>query len=246
MSMLGMASAPIESVVAVEGHPDDVELGCLGTLLKLRARGTRITIVSVTSGGRGASHDPALGGSIAEVRHREASAVAERLGGEFLTLGAPDGYLYDTADLRNELAAVFRRARAQVVFAPPPVDYHLDHATAGQLAFSATYYAATDMPVEGEPLARTPALYYFDAIAGVEFEPSFLVDISDHISEKKELAGLHASQMANMRAIGGWDLVEYIEIVGRYRGLQGATAYAEAFQSCLRWPRGRALRDFPS
>jgi LmbE family N-acetylglucosaminyl deacetylase len=243
--MTSRASERIESVVAVEGHPDDVELGCLGTLLKLRATGTRITIVSVTTGGQGASYDPGLGASIADVRFGEATAVAERLGGEFVTLGAPDGYLYDTPELRNALAAVLRRARPQVVFAPPPVDYHLDHATAGRLAFSATYYAATAMPVEGEPLAAAPALYYYDSIAGVEFTPSFLVDISDQIAEKKELAALHASQMANMRAIGGWDLVDHIEVVGRFRGLQGATAYAEAFQACLRWPRGRALHAFP-
>lgn len=244
--MAGWTSGRIESVVAVEGHPDDVELGCLGTLLKLRSAGTRVTIVSLTSGAQGATHDEGLEGSITDIRFGEASAVAERLGGEFLTLGAPDGYLYDTPELRNALAGVIRRARADIVFAPPPVDYHYDHVTAGQLAFSAVYYAATAMPVEGERLTRTPALYYFDSIAGAEFQPSFLVDISDHIAEKKELAALHASQMANMREIGGWDLVEHIEIVGRYRGLQGATAYAEAFQSCLRWPRGRALRDFPS
>ena len=78
--MSGFAGGRIESVVAVEGHPDDVELGCLGTLLKLRAAGTRVTIVSLTSGAQGATHDQGLEGSIADIRIAEASAVAERLG----------------------------------------------------------------------------------------------------------------------------------------------------------------------
>ena len=240
-----MAGTPrIKSVVAVEGHPDDVELGCLGTLVKLRDEGTRITIVSVTAGDQGTGDNSTTGDSIAATRFREASNVAERLGGEFLTLGARDGYLFDTSELRDALTIVIRRARPDIVFAPPPMDYHHDHINAGQIAFTAVYHAVTQ-PIEGTRLRRTPALYYFDAAAGVEFNPSFLIDISAQIAEKRELAALHVSQMANMKAIGGWDLVDYIEIVGRYRGLQAATQYAEAFQSCLRWPRAPALQAFP-
>jgi LmbE family N-acetylglucosaminyl deacetylase len=236
----------ISSVVAVEGHPDDVELSALGTLLKLRQRGAHITIVSISDGGGGASHDPSLAASIARIRAREASAVAERLDGEWLTLGAADGYVYDTPDLRNELAAVMRRVGCDLVLAPPPTDYHYDHTTAGQLAFSASYYAhVAGTEVGGTALATTPPVFYFDSIMGLEFEPSFYIDISDQIETKKELARLHASQMANMKAIGDWDLVEYIEIVGRFRGLQSGVTYAEAFRPATRWPRIRAFDSFP-
>jgi len=235
----------IESVVAVEGHPDDVELGCLGTLIKLRDTGADITIVSVTDGANGAAHDPGQLASIAETRKHEATAVAERLNGRFVSLGAPDSYLYDTPELRDSLASIIREARADVVFVPPGTDYHEDHITAGKLAFSAVYLAVTGMRIDGPRLESTPRLYYFDAIAGVDFVPSFLVDISDQIEEKKALVALHASQMRNMSASGGWNLVEHVEIVGAMRGLQGATRYAEAFQTCLQWPRGRALTQFP-
>jgi len=230
----------------VEGHPDDVELACLGTLIKLRDEGSRITIVSVTNGGMGASHDAGLLDSIVDVRYVEASAVAARLRGEYLTLGGRDGYLFDTPELRDALAAVIRRVRADVVFAPPPVDYHYDHINAGQIAFSSVSLARSGMAIEGDPLDYMPALFYFDAIGGIDFNPSFFVDISAEIDEKKELLALHPSQMSNMKNLGGWDLVEYAEIVGRYRGLQGTTRYAEAFQSCLRWPRGRAFSQFPA
>jgi LmbE family N-acetylglucosaminyl deacetylase len=237
----------IRSVVAVEGHPDDVELSALGTLIKLREHGTRITIVSVTDGGGGSYYDRDLSRSIAEIRAKEASAVASRLGGEWLTLGATDAYLYDTPELRARLASVLRRAKCDLVLAPPPTDYHYDHMNAGQLAFSAAYYAQVGGPeVEGTPLAQTPAVYYFDSIMGLEFDPAFYVDISPVIDQKKELAGLHQSQMANMKAIGGWTLVEYIEIVGRFRGLQSGVAYAEGFRSATRWPRVRALEAFPA
>lgn len=245
--MYRTSGAPaISSVVAVEGHPDDVELSAMGTLLKLSQRGARVTIVSVSDGGGGSFHDRSLTGSIARIRAAEASAVAARLGGEWLTLGAPDGYIYDTPELRNGLATVMRRAECDLVLAPPPTDYHYDHSTAGQLAFTSAYYAAVGgADIEGTPLKRTPAVYYFDSIMGLEFVPSFFVDISAQIEEKKELARLHASQMANMKAIGDWDLEEYIEIVGRFRGLQSGVGYAEAFRPATRWPRVRALEDFP-
>ena len=237
---------PITSVVAVEGHPDDVELSALGTLIKLHERGARVTIVSITDGGHGAFHDENLSKSIAEIRAGEASAVAARLDGEWLTLGQEDGYLYDTAEMRNQLAAVMRRVGCDLVLAPPPTDYHYDHITAGQLAFTSSYYAAVSGPeVEGKQLAKTPAVYYFDSIMGLEFDPAFYIDISDQIETKKELARLHASQMDNMKAIGDWDLVEYIDIVGRFRGLQSGVTYAEAFRPASRWPRIRALHDFP-
>lgn len=237
----------VRSVVAIEAHPDDVELGCMGTLLKLRARGARVTIVSITAGDQGAAHDPdADHAAVAEVRAAEATAAAERMGGEFVSLDGPDGYLFDASALRDALSAVIRRAGADLVFAPPPADYQSDHIAASEIAFHAVFTSALpQFPIAGAALERTPVLYYYDAIMGLEFEPTLFVDITDQVEEKKALARLHASQMANMKAIGGWDLVEEIEIVGRYRGLQSGTRYAEAFRPCLRWPRLRALREFP-
>ena len=236
----------ITSVVAVEGHPDDVELSALGTLIKLHERGARVTIVSITDGGGGAFHDPTISSSIAAIRAAEAKSVAARLDGEWLTLGAPDGYLYDTTELRNALAGVFRSAKADLVLAPPPTDYHTDHSTAGQLAFTSAYYSAVSGgEVPGEQLGRTPPVFYYDSIMGLEFEPAFFIDISAQIEQKKELARLHDSQMANMKAIGDWDLVEYIEIVGRFRGLQSGVTYAECFRPATRWPRQRAFDSFP-
>ena len=119
-----MSDPRIRSVVAVEGHPDDVELGCLGTLIKLRDEGARITIVSLTDGGNGASYDPSRFGSMAETRAAEASAVAARLGGTFRSLGVEDGYLYDSPALRDQVAGILREVDADLVLAPPPTDYH--------------------------------------------------------------------------------------------------------------------------
>lgn len=236
----------ITSVVAVEAHPDDVELGCLGTLLKLRERGTRVTIVSVTNGDKGATDRSVDYHVVAMTRAHEASAVAAALGGEFVGLGAEDEYLYDTPKLRNALAAVFRRAGADLVLAPPPTDYQTDHTITAEIAFQATHLSAlAQLPIDAPALPRAPRLYYYDTILGLDFQPSFYLDISSVIDEKKRLAALHRSQLASMKAWFDLNLIDQIEIVGRYRGLQSGVGYAEVYQPCQRFPRLRALRSFP-
>ncbi len=241
------AGGGITSVVAVEAHPDDVELGCLGTLLKLRASGARITIVSVTNGDKGAHDRSVPYREMAATRFREASEVAARLEGEFVCLGAEDEYLLDAPELRNSLAAVFRRAQADLVLAPPPVDYQADHTITSEIAFQATHLAALPQLAIDEPaLARAPRLYYYESVLGLEFRPAFFVDISAEMEEKKALAALHRSQVASMEEWYSFDMIDQIEVVGRYRGLQSGVRYAEVFAPCLHFPRVWALRSFPS
>jgi LmbE family N-acetylglucosaminyl deacetylase len=243
-----MSAPQIQSVVAVEPHPDDVEILCCGTLLKLREKGTRITIVCLTNGDKGSGHDPeALHEEVAAMRFREASQVANEIGAEFINLGAEDEYLFDTAEMRNSLASVFRRSMADVVLAPSPNDYQSDHTIASEIAFQAAHLAALpQLRIKEAALLRAPAMYYYDTVLGLDFQPSFYIDITDVIDRKKALARLHASQMASMTSQSGWDLVEGIEVLGRMRGVQSGVAYAEAFQICPRYPRIRAWNDFPS
>ena len=88
--------------------------------------------------------------------------------------------------MRNELAAVMRRVGCDLVLAPPPTDYHYDHITAGQLAFSSSYYAAVGgEEVGGEALKKTPPVYYLDSIMGLEFDPAFYIDISDRVERRR-------------------------------------------------------------
>ncbi|MBB4662418.1 PIG-L deacetylase family protein [Conexibacter arvalis] len=230
------------SIVCVGAHQDDVELHCLGTLLAWRARGdVEITTVTVTNGDKGGQHDLSLSHArVAEIRTAEAAAVAERLGGRYVCLDAPDELLEDTPDLRLALTDVLRAARADVVYAPPPVDYNVDHTVTSQLAHHACLLAPVrTIATDHEPLARAPQLFYTDAITGLEWQPTTYVDISPHFERKLELLELHESQMANMDQFGGWDLRRYAEVVGAFRGLQCGVAYAEAFAPALAWPRLR-------
>jgi LmbE family N-acetylglucosaminyl deacetylase len=228
------------NIVCVGAHQDDIDLNCLGTLLKYRARGdVAITNVCVSNGDKGAQYDLTMPyEQVAAMRNAEAKAIVNELGGRFICMGLPDEYVHDTDEARNQLADILREAKADIVFAPPPVDYNLDHVISGQLAHHACLIAPIrTIYTDHEPLAKFPALFYMDAIAGLDWQPSHYVDISDVFDRKCELLLHYASQMRNMEQFGGWDLVTYSRIVGAFRGLQCGVDYAEAFKPALAWPR---------
>ena len=127
------------NIVCVAAHQDDVELHCLGTLLKYVALGgVFITNVTVSNGDKGAQYDPAMPyAEVAAMRIAEATALAVALGGRYICMGQSDEYIRDTDEARNQLVEILRAAKADLVFAPPPVDYNTDHMAASQLAFHA-------------------------------------------------------------------------------------------------------------
>lgn len=230
------------NIVCVGAHQDDIEINCLGTLLKYRQKGdVNITNVTVSNGDKGAQYDPSIPyEEVARTRIAEAARVAEALGGRYICMGQSDEYIRDTDEARNQLVDILREARADMVFAHPPTDYNTDHMAASQIAFHAVMLASVrTIFTDHDPLPATPVTYYMDAIAGLEWQPTHYVDISDVFEQKCELLRLHESQMLNMQKFGGWDLVRFSSIVGAYRGLQCGVDYAEAFKPALAWPRVR-------
>jgi LmbE family N-acetylglucosaminyl deacetylase len=226
-------------IVSIAAHQDDIELHCLGTLLRYRAQGNvTLTNVVISNGDKGAQHDPTLPyAEVAAIRRAEATAVADALGARYICLEQPDEYIRDTDDVRTQLADVLREVQADVILAPPPVDYNVDHTVSSQIVFQASMLAAVrSIHTTHEPLARYPVVYYMDAICGLDWQPTHYVDISAVFEEKCALLRLHASQMRNMER-SGWNLVEYAQTMGAFRGLQCGVSYAEGFKPALAFPR---------
>ncbi len=235
------------SVVSVGAHQDD-ELGCLGTLIRYRDQGCRITTVSVSNGDKGGQHDPTLPHEVvARTRIDEATRVAAKLGGKYFCLGLEDGFVFDSRETRLALAQILRAAEADVVLTLPPSDYNNDHVMAGQIALHASLIAAINVIDTGSPpLVRAPSVLFMDTIVGLDFQPTHYVDITDQFPEKERLLRLHDSQMRSQPNITGWDLVTHAEVVGRFRGQQCGVRYAEGFRPVLRTPLLRPGWVLPS
>ena len=225
------------SVVSVGAHQDD-ELGCLGTLIRYREQGSRITTVSLSNGDKGGQHDPSIPHAVvAETRIDEATRMVAELGGAYHCLGLEDGFIFDSREIRLTLTEILRAAEADVVLTLPSSDYNNDHVMAGHIALHASLMSAINVVHTGAPpLPRAPAVLYMDSIVGLDFQPTHYVDISDQFSEKVRLLRIHDSQMHSQPNITGWDLVTHAEVVGRFRGQQCGVRYAEGFSPALRTP----------
>jgi LmbE family N-acetylglucosaminyl deacetylase len=97
-------------VIAVGAHPDDVEIGCGGTLARLAEQGHRVGIIDLTDG------EPTPGSPGPEVRLAEARQAADTLGVEVrVTLDLPNRRLFDGVEARVALARQFRKYRPRLV-----------------------------------------------------------------------------------------------------------------------------------
>ena len=228
------------NIVSIGAHQDDIEVECLGTLLKFYDQGGHtFTNVVISNGDKGGQYDPTVPyEEIARIRNAEATAVAEALGGRYICMGQSDEYIRDTDEARNQLIDILREAKADLVFTLPPVDYNTDHMVTSQIAFHAVMLAAVKtIFTKHAPLPVTPPLYYMDASTGLEFQPTHYVDITGVYERKCELARLHKSQMSNSQSWSGFDLVKLIRIMGEFRGIQCGVEYAEGFKPALAFPR---------
>lgn len=181
-------------VLAIGAHPDDVELGCGGTVARLARQGRRVGILHLTRGERGTRGTP-------EGRMAEAERAAAALGAvELAFLDCGDGALRTGPAEEDALIEVLRTWRPEIVLGPTPGDRHPDHARAHRLVHDSCFYAGLANRGEGE--AHRPATV-FSYMQHDPFEPTFIVDVTDDWEAKRESLRCYRSQLFQPGAQGG-------------------------------------------
>lgn len=224
-------------VLALMPHPDDAEILCAGTLIRLRERGCEVHIATMTPGDKGSVTLPPE--EIAAIRRAEAERAAEAIGAKsYHCLEFSDcEIVFDNAS-RRRVASLLRAIDPALIFTTPPHDYMLDHEITSQLVRDACFNAPIrNYKTEGEagPSSGIPYLYYTDAIEGHDIfgKPSPVtcrVDISAQMEQKITALACHDSQRSWLQKQHGMD--DYIEAMKRWgavRGQELGVAYAEAF-----------------
>lgn len=221
--------------LAFLAHPDDAEILCGGTLIRLHEAGWTIHIATATAGDCGTMDRDRW--AISAIRTGEARASAALIGATYHCLDERDGLVvYDKSTIRKAVD-LFRVLAPSLVFAHAPSDYMMDHEEASRLARAASFlYAAPN--ASAHPLLEgsgVPYLYYCDPVDGVDpfgrpVTPTTLVDISAEMELKTRMLAAHASQRDWLRAHHGMD--EYIAAMtwhAEARGRLAGTRAAEAF-----------------
>jgi len=214
-------------VLTIAAHPDDVELTCAGTLIRMVHQGYSAGILDLTQGEMGTRGTP-------EIRAAEAEAAAQTIGArwrERMNLG--DSRLVSSIENRLAVAERIRAARPKTVILPYWEGRHPDHYTAAVLGYEACYTAGLkQLAIPGVPHRPKKILY---ASMYADVRPSFAVDITPFFSKKLEAMQCFASQFyGDMRDITelypAWGrLVDRITTQCKYFGHLIGVEYAEPF-----------------
>jgi LmbE family N-acetylglucosaminyl deacetylase/tetratricopeptide (TPR) repeat protein len=193
--------------LAIGAHPDDIELGCSGFLMKAREGSAKVYGLTLTKGERGINGKGR--------RELEQTKAAQSMGYDgFWILDFPDTQVRDHLDeVKNIIEQKIKEIDANVVLTHTPIDIHSDH----QAVFEATKEAARNV---------REFLSYEDVSTPNEFVPNFYVDISDYIKDKIRLIAFHRTQEHKF-------YMDPEAIKGRaaHRGLQSGVYFAEAFKA---------------
>lgn len=229
-------------VLAFGPHPDDVELFCGGTLIRLAELGHTTGVVDLSRGEMASNGTP-------EERAREAEAASRILGLSFReNLGLPDTAIhpwsgYDdppeerarTSHLAR-VVEVIRRRRPEIVLIPWLEERHPDHAAAGELLTKAVYFAgvrrfATE-PASERFLPRQVLYYQLRH----QMPPSFIIDTSAAAARKFDAVRCYSSQVAprpggTQTLIGSSRALDAIEARDRYYGSMIGVSHGEPLRS---------------
>jgi bacillithiol biosynthesis deacetylase BshB1 len=165
-------------LLAIAAHPDDVELTCGGTLLKMAQRGYKTGILDLTAGEMGTRGTP-------EIRAKEAAKAAKFLSVKWRgTLGVPDSDVQPSRQHKLRLAAVIRELRPKTVILPYWEARHPDHYHASTLGYEGCFLAGLkQLPLDGEAFRPFKILY---SIAFADVRPTFIVDITPQFKQRQK------------------------------------------------------------
>lgn len=221
-------------ILAVAVHPDDIELGCAGTLIKHAKKGQVVGIVDLTQGELGTRGTP-------EIRLQEAQDAARVMGLKVReNAGMADGFFQNDREHQLQLVTYIRKYRPEIVIANALADRHPDHGRAGRLIADACFLAGlrkieTQSDGQAQEAWRPKRVYHM--IQDRFTEPAFIVDISGEQEQKMEAVKCYKSQFHDpgsnepLTYIAKGDFLKSIEARAALLGKRIGAAYGEGFIS---------------
>lgn len=181
-------------ILAFGAHPDDVELGCSGTIAKEISLGKKVGIIDLTRGELGTR------GSV-EIRNAESTKASEVLGVVAReNLDMRDGFFINDEAHQLKIIEMIRKYKPEIVLCNAIQDRHIDHGKGSQLVSDACFLSGllrieTELDGVSQEAWRPKVVYHY--IQWQNIEPDFVVDISDFMDTKMEAVLAYGSQFYN-------------------------------------------------
>lgn len=194
------------NILAIGAHPDDIEIGCGGTLIKYQNSGHAIYTLVMTDGSMGGEN---------ETRRQEQKASNEIIG---VTKAFWGGYKDTQLPLDNGVIHVIEKVISAIdplfIFVHHLDDTHQDHRHLSQATISATRYIKN--------------VLFYEVPTTHNFSPSVFVDLDDTFERKVKILEAHESQVMKTN-IGNMSIIDVARAQAQFRGMQARIQYAEGF-----------------
>ena len=176
-------------ILSIAAHPDDSELTCGGTLIKMVEAGYKVGVLDLTAGEAGTRGD-------AKLRQKESVRAAKAMGIALRdNLGLPDAGIQNVREHKLKIAQKLRELRPRTVILPYWEGRHPDHYITSRIGYEACFLAGlAKQPLEGKPYRPHKIVYaslYVPAL-----RPTFVVDITAQFEKKLKAILAFASQFS--------------------------------------------------
>lgn len=196
------------NILAIGAHPDDIEIGCGGTLTKYADKGHDVYVMIMTEGGQGGGVD---------VRTLEQMASNQIMGVKDIFWGGyEDTHILVHQESITQIERIISKVRPDFIFCHYPQDTHQDHRHLSQIVQSAT--------------RNMRNVLFYEGPTTLGFQPQVFVDIADTLERKFEALLAHRSQVGRTN-IEGCSIVEIAQSSANFRGIQARVKFAEAFSA---------------
>lgn len=195
------------NILAIGAHPDDIEIGCSGTLIKYHRTGHKIFTLIMTEGEMGEK----------ERKRKKEQLIANGIIGVEKSFwgGYEDTNLPCSKEAINRIEDVIKEVNPTFIFTNYADDTHQDHRNLAKCTISATRYIKN--------------VLFFEVPTTDNFNPSIFVGLDKELMETK-IKALEAHESQIMKTnIGNLSIVDVAKSQAGFRGMQGRVKYAEAF-----------------
>ena len=222
-------------ILAVAAHPDDIELGCSGTLINEIRRGKKVGIVDLTQGELGTR------GTV-ETRYQEAADAGKIMGiVSRVNLKMRDGFFKNDEEHQLKLIQAIRTFRPEIVIGNILEDRHPDHGRAGWLTYDACFLSGlkqiSTLDDNSQPQEKWRPKILLHYIQDRFYEPDIIIDVTESWEQRMEAVKAYKTQFHDPNSseadtyLSNPDFLDAITSRARLLGKRIGVKYAEGFLS---------------
>ena len=204
-------------ILAIGAHPDDIEIFMYGILSIYKKMGEELYLLVATDGSKGGDN---IKKNLIEIRKKETISGLKKIGIPTL-LNLPDGGLGEYIEHKKEIEVQINKISPDLIITHFKNDYHSDHNKLSKIV--------------SEIVSHYIPILYCDTMLGINFNPNYYVDITNHFSDKKKAIMCHKSQSPER-------FVKLAILMNSFRAAQ-CNAQEGIFAEAFKFKRGFPFSD---